>query len=162
MDKIKTADLCDRYAGIEHFQIAEPLLQSYGGHGSFWGQIITLKVFEDNVLVRQTLQNPGQNKVLVIDGGGSHRCALIGDNLAQLAIDNGWSGLIVYGCVRDSAALREMPIGIRALHTHPLQSHKRGIGEKDILITFAAVNFRSGHYVYVDEDGIIVSQQALN
>ncbi len=161
MKEIKTADLCDRFSSTEHFQIAEPMFQIFGGKRAFGGQIATLKVFEDNVLVQETLKKPGNDKVLVIDGGGSHRCALLGDNLARRAMDNGWSGLVIYGCIRDSAAINQMPIGIRALHTHPLKSHKRGLGERDVLITFAGVNFRSGHFLYADEDGIIVSQQSL-
>ncbi len=161
MKEIKTADLCDRFSNTEHFQIAEPMFQIFGGKRAFGGQITTLKVFEDNVLVQETLKKPGDNKVLVIDGGGSHRCALLGDSLAQRAIDNGWSGLVIYGCIRDSAAINQMPIGIRALHTHPLKSHKRGLGEREVLITFAGVNFRSGHFLYADEDGIIVSQHSL-
>ncbi len=161
MKQIKTADLCDRFADTEHFQIAEPMLQIFGGNRAFGGRIVTLKTFEDNVLVQEALKEPGNNKVLVIDGGGSHRCALLGDNLAQLAIDNGWAGIVIYGCIRDSAAINQMPIGIRALHTHPLKSHKRGLGERDVLITFAGVNFRSGHFLYADEDGIIVSQHPL-
>ncbi|BBL69884.1 ribonuclease E activity regulator RraA [Methylogaea oryzae] len=158
---IKTADLCDRHGDTEHFQIAEPAFRSYGGQPSFCGEIATLKVFEDNVLLRQALEQKVEGKVLVVDGGASHRCALLGEDLAKLALDNGWSGIIVYGCIRDTAAIAGLPIGVRALHAHPLKSHKRGHGERDILITFAGVNFRSGHYVYADEDGIVVSSSKL-
>ena len=120
-----------------------------------------MKVFEDNSLVRKTLKEKVKNRVLVIDGGGSHRCALLGGNITGMAVDNGWQGLIIYGCIRDSAEINAIPIGIRALHTHPLKSHKRGIGDKDILITFAGVNYRTDHYIYVDEDGIIVAPKRL-
>ena len=157
----KTADLCDEFSNRSHFQIAEPIFRAYGGKSSFSGQITTLKIFEDNTLVRELLEQKVKNRVLVIDGGGSHRCALLGDNLAKLAIDNGWNGVIVYGCIRDSADIGDMPLGIRALHTHPLKSHKRGVGEIDVLVTFAGVNFKSNHFVYADEDGIIVSADAL-
>lgn len=157
----KTADLCDAYAEKMHVQIAEPIFRIYGGKPSFSGQITTLKIFEDNTLVRTVLEMRVENRVLVIDGGGSHRCALVGDNLAKLAVDNGWNGIVVYGCIRDSADINEMPIGVRALHTHPLKSRKRGIGEQDILVTFASVNFKTDHYIYVDQDGIIVAAEPL-
>ena len=157
----KTADLCDDFAEKEQIQIAEPIFRIYGGKSSFSGQITTLKIFEDNTLVRSALEKRVNNRVLVVDGGGSHRCALLGDNLAQLAVDNGWSGVVVYGCIRDSADIDAMPIGVRALHTHPLKSKKRGIGDQDILVTFAGVNFKTDHYIYVDRDGIIVSPNPL-
>lgn len=158
---IRTADLCDRYADTEHFQIAEPAFRSYGRQRSFWGEIATLKVFEDNVLLRQALEQKVEDRVLVVDGGASHRCALLGEDMARLALDNGWQGIIVYGCIRDTAQIDGLPIGIRALHAHPLKSHKHGHGQRDTLITFAGVNFRSGHYVYADEDGIVVSPNKL-
>ncbi len=157
----KTADLCDAHAEKTHVQIAEPIFRIYGGRPAFYGKITTLKIFEDNTLVRTALETRVENRVLVIDGGGSHRCALLGDHLAKLAVDHGWNGIVVYGCIRDSADINEMPIGVRALHTHPLKSRKRGIGEQDILVTFAGVNFKTDHYIYIDEDGIIVAAEAL-
>ncbi|MGH8476623.1 MAG: ribonuclease E activity regulator RraA [Methylococcales bacterium] len=158
---VKTADLCDTYSERQHVQIAEPIFKIYGAVPTFSGRITTLRVFEDNTLVRTALEKRGENRVLVIDGGGSHRCALVGDNLAKLAVDHGWSGLVVYGCIRDSAEIDTLPIGIRALHTHPLKSRRRGAGEQDILVTFAGVNFKTDHYIYVDQDGIIVAEEAL-
>jgi regulator of ribonuclease activity A len=157
----KTPDLCDQYADTHHLQIAEPMFRQFGGRSSFSGRVATLKVFEDNVLIRQALEQRVEDGVLVIDGGGSHRCALMGGNLAKLACDNGWQGIIVYGCIRDSVEVNTLPIGIRALHTHPLKSHKRGTGDRDKLISFAGVNFRTGYYVYADEDGIVVSDDKL-
>lgn len=157
-----TADLCDAHSEEEHFQIAEPLFKSYGANPAFCGRITTLKVFEDNVLVRRTLEEKVENRVLVIDGGGSHRCALLGSNLTRLAVDNGWQGIVIYGCLRDSAIIDQFPIGIRALHTHPLKSHKRGIGDRDLLVTFAGVNFKKDHFLYADTDGIIVSGTMLS
>ena len=142
-------------------QIAEPILRQFGGNASFSGRVTTLKVFEDNTLIRSTLEKPTDAAVLVVDGGGSHRCALVGGNLAKLAADNGWQGIIVYGCIRDSVEINALPIGVRALHTHPSKSHKRGSGERDILISIAGVNFRSGCYVYADEDGIVVADDRL-
>lgn len=158
---LATADLCDQFSEQENFQIAEPTFQSFGKKTAFNGQITTLKVFEDNSLVRQTLEEKVENRVLVIDGGGSRRCALLGDNLASLACNNGWEGIIVYGCIRDSATINQRDIGIRALSTHPQKSHKRGLGERDVMITFAGINFKKDHYLYADEDGIIVSETKL-
>ncbi|MEN9680328.1 MAG: hypothetical protein RLZZ627_221 [Pseudomonadota bacterium] len=157
----RTADLCDEYEGKQPLQIAEPILRVFGGHSVFKGTISTVKVFEDNVLIRSALEEEGKNRVLVVDGGGSHRCALIGSDLARLAADNHWAGIIVYGCIRDSVALEKLPIGIRALHTHPLKSHKRGTGDRDVLITFAGINFKTGHNLYADEDGIVVCESPL-
>lgn len=161
METFKTADLCDQYAETRHLQIAEPIFRAYGQKKVFSGTVTTLKVFEDNVLIRTLLSEPVQNGVLVIDGGGSHRCGLLGENLSRLAIENGWQGIIVYGCIRDTREIDSLPIGIRALHAHPLKSHKRGTGDRDCLITVAGVNFRSGSEVYVDEDGIVVSDDKL-
>lgn len=158
---IKTADLCDRYAHTEHFQIAEPVFRSYGNCPAFSGAITTLKVFEDDAPLRQALAQSVDGRVLVVDGGASHRCALLDDGMARLAQDNGWQGIIVYGCIRGSAAINRLNLGVRALHPHPLKSHKPGHGSKDILVTFAGVNFRTDHYVYADEDGIIVSAEKL-
>ncbi len=157
----KTPDLCDQYSDTHHLQIAEPLFRQFGKKSTFSGRVTTLKVFEDNVLIRQILEEKVEDRVLVIDGGGSHRCALLGGNLAKLACDNGWQGLIVYGCIRDSVEINALPIGVRALHTHPLKSHKRGTGDRDSLITFAGVNFRTGYYLYADEDGILVADEKL-
>ncbi len=157
-----TADLCDAHSDEDHFQIAEPLLKSYGSQTSFCGQITTVKAFEDNILLRTVLEEKVENRVLVVDGGGSHRCALLGEDLARLAIANGWQGIVIHGCIRDSAIINQLPIGIRALHTHPLKSHKKDPGDRDLLVTFAGVNFKQNHFLYADNDGIIVSETMLS
>ncbi|MDD5274992.1 MAG: ribonuclease E activity regulator RraA [Methylovulum sp.] len=157
-----TARLCDAHSSENHFQIAEPLLKSYGAKASFSGQITTIKVFEDNVLIRNTLAEKVDNRVLVIDGGGSHRCALLDHELAVLALDNGWQGLVIYGCIRDSELIGQLPLGIRALHTQPLKSHEKGLGDRDQLITFAGINFKKDYFLYADADGIIVSDTRLS
>ncbi|MGR8933286.1 MAG: ribonuclease E activity regulator RraA [Gammaproteobacteria bacterium] len=157
-----TADLCDRYAATEHVQILEPIFKVFGGKTKFCGRITTLKIFEDDALVATTLQEKVEDRVLVLDGGGSHRCAVLGGNLARLAYENGWQGIIVYGCIRNSQAINKMPIGMRALHTHPQKSHTKGVGDRDTLITFAGVNFKKDHFLYADEDGIIVSETVLS
>ena len=157
-----TADLCDKFAEQENFQIAEPIFRLFGNKRRFSGQITTLKVFEDNSLVRTTLEQKVNDRVLVIDGGGSRRCALLGDTLASLALENGWQGIIIYGCIRGSEFIDQLPIGVMALNTHPLRSRKHGQGDSDVLITFAGVNFKKDHYLYADSDGIIVSETKLD
>ncbi len=156
----KTADLCDAFS--DRIQIAEPMLSDFGGREVFSGGIETVKTFEDNSKVRSTLETPGGGRVLVVDGGGSLRCALLGDNLAQLAIDNGWSGVIVNGCIRDSGDIMEMDLGVKALGTHPLKSVKAGLGQVGVPVTFAGVLFRRGDFLYADEDGVILSEKALS
>jgi regulator of ribonuclease activity A len=157
-----TANLCDAHSGKDNFQIAEALFISYGANLAFCGQITTVKTFEDDVMVRTALEEKVQNRVLVIDGGGSHRCALVDHNLAMIAVENGWQGIVVYGCIRDSAMIAGLPIGIRALHTHPLKSHKKDHGDRDLLVSFAGVNFKKDHFLYADMDGIIVSATMLS
>ena len=112
-----TADLCDQYGAT--LQVAQPLLRSYGGASAFCGPIATVKVNEDNTSVRLRLQEPGMGRVLVVDGGGSLACALVGDQLGSLARGNGWAGIVVNGCIRDSAALGAMDVGVMALATMP-------------------------------------------
>jgi len=157
--KFATADLCDEHAEI--IKVAQPLFKNFGGHKSFAGQIQTVKVHEDNVLVKKALSRSGTGQVLVVDGGGSLRCALVGDILAQSAADNGWAGIVVYGCIRDSVAISKIAVGLKALNTHPLKSIKRGDGQKNLPVNFAGVDFVPEHYLYADEDGIIVSPQPL-
>lgn len=160
----KTADLCDQYEDqvrTGKVRILDPMLNSFGGRTEFHGCIATLKLFEDNSLVRKALEAPGNGRVLVIDGGGSLRCAMLGDLLAQLGTKNGWSGIVVYGCIRDSHAIGEMDIGVLALDTHPLKSIKKNTGETDVDVSFGGVTFVPGHYLYADEDGVLVSPDEL-
>ena len=150
-----TADLYDEHG--EDLQVVEPVFSDYGGKKIFCGPVSTLKVFEDNSLVRTALEEPGEGRVLVVDGGGSLRCALVGDILAQIAMDNNWKGIIVNGCIRDSDVIARIDIGVKALATNPRKSIKKGAGERDLPITFAGVTFTPGEYVYADSDGIVVS-----
>ncbi len=154
-----TADLYDEHG--DDLQVVHPMFNHYGALSKFHGQVVTLKVHEDNTLVRAALEEPGEGRVLVVDGGGSLRCALVGDMLAELGIRNAWAGIIVYGCIRDSAVIEEMQIGIKALNTNPKKSVKKGVGERDILIRFGEVAFAPGDYVYADKDGIVVSHEKL-
>jgi regulator of ribonuclease activity A len=158
--EFKTTDLCDAHS--DKILIAEPIgFKDFGGAKSFSGKIHTVKCFEDNSLVRKALESNGEGKVLIVDGGASMRCALLGDMLADLAIKNTWSGIIVYGCVRDSEAMAKLNIGVKALNTNPLKSNKRNEGQENVPVKFAGVDFNPGQFVYCDADGIIVSQQLL-
>lgn len=159
----KTPDLCDEFEAElgNTVRVVAPMFQRYGGRNSFSGQIVTLKIFEDNSLVRTAFAENGQGKVLVIDGGGSLRCALVGDQLAILARKNGWEGVVVYGCIRDSADINEISIGVRALNTHPQKSIKKNVGDRDIAVTFGGVTFNPGEWLYADEDGVLVSSKPL-
>ena len=154
-----TTDLCDAHS--DNISIAEPIFNDYGGVKQFHGRVVTVKVFEDNVLVKETLSEKSDGDVLVVDGGGSHRCALLGDMLAGMARGNGWAGIIVNGCIRDSVEISKINVGVKALNTHPLKSIKRGEGQKQLALHFAGVMFNPGDYVYADEDGLIVSPSAL-
>lgn len=159
MSDRKTADLCDEFSA--ELQICEPLFLSFGGRPRFFGEVSTIRCFEDNSLVRAAVGEPGQGRVLVIDGGGSLRCALLGDLLAAKAVENGWAGLLINGMIRDSAEIALLPLGVKALGTHPLKSVKRGVGERDVPVRFAGVSFVSGQHLYADEDGIVCSDRAL-
>lgn len=154
-----TADLYDANGGRVH--VALPGFHDYGGRRRFCGAIATVKVHEDNSLVRAALAEPGLGRVLVIDGGASMRCALVGDKLAELGRASGWSGMVISGCIRDSAAIAKIDIGIKALGTHPGRSVKKGAGERDVPVSFAGVAFRPGEYLYADEDGVLVSAEKL-
>lgn len=154
-----TADLCDRHP--DKIAIATPGLRSFGGRRRFHGAIATVRCFEDNSLVRERLGEPGGGRVLVVDGGASMKCALVGDQLGALAAKCGWSGIVVWGCVRDAAALATQDLGILALATHPLRSVKRGLGERDVAVNFGGVVFQPGAYLYADEDGLVVAPSAF-
>ena len=157
---LNTADLCDQLGDTAF--VAEPMLSNNGGMTAFGGQMATLKVFEDNTLVRAALETPGLDRVLVVDGGGSFRCALVGDQLASLGVKHGWAGIIVYGCIRDSQTMSGMPIGVQALGTHPRRSIKKGEGAADIPVTFAGVTFKPGSWLYADDDGLFVTTRRID
>lgn len=144
-------------------QVCEPLFSDFGGRRAFHGPIATLKVFEDNGPVRALLETPGDGRVLVVDGGGSLRCALVGGLLGALAVEKGWAGLLVHGCVRDREELARCDLGVKALAAHPRKSAK-GLhgGQADRPVFFAAVHFRPGGWLYADADGIVVSDGAIH
>jgi|ERR1041385_7982535 regulator of ribonuclease activity A len=159
--EIKTADLCDKFpAGL---RVAEPAgFRDFGGEKSFCGKIHTVKCFEDNSYVRKSLEQNGEGKVLVIDGGASLRCALLGDMLGELAVKNKWKGIIVYGCIRDSAAIARLALGVKALNTNPQKSLKKDVGVENVPVHLAGIDFTPGEFVYCDEDGIVVSVVELS
>ncbi len=164
----KTADLCDQFCGDDctEIQVAGTCLNSYGGRSSFYGEVVTLKLFEDNQLVRDQVNSDGRDtngngKVLVIDGGASMRRALLGDILAAKAEENGWSGIVINGCIRDSVDMESMDLGVMALGTFPLKTVKNGVGQTNVPLNFENLNINPGDYIYVDEDGMIVSAKAL-
>ena len=154
-----TTDLYDANEG--RVAVVEPMFRAYGGRARFAGQVVTLKVYEDNARVREVLAEPGQGKILVVDGGGSKRCALLGDQIAELAVKNGWEGVVIYGCIRDSVAINALDIGVRALDTNPKKTVKRNEGQRDLVLAFGAVEFVPGHWLYVDEDGLLLSATPL-
>lgn len=154
-----TPDLCDLHADL--VRVLEPMLVNYGGCEAFSGEIVTVKCFEDNSLVKEQLNTPGADKVLVVDGGGSMRRALLGDMIAESAVKQGWQGVIIYGCIRDVSAISEMPLGVQAMACVPVKTEKRGIGDVNVPVCFGGVTFNPGEYVYADSNGVLVSAQLL-
>ena len=160
MTTISTPDLCDQFP--DDVRVLAPMLNNYGGVAAFGGEIVTVKCFEDNSLVKEELGRPGAGKVLVVDGGGSLRKALLGDLIAASAVKNGWAGVIIYGCIRDVDAIRAMSLGVQALNTIPLKTEKRGIGDLNVAVTFGGVTFNPGEFVYADNNGVIVAHKSLS
>ena len=154
-----TADLYD--ANEDNVQVALPMFADFGGRLTFSGPLSTVKVHEDNTLVRKALEEQGEGRVLVVDGGESLRCALVGDMLAELGRDNGWTGIIVSGCIRDSAVITTIDIGVKAIGTNPRKSLKLNAGQRDVPVSFAGVTFTPGDHIYADEDGILLSKIPL-
>jgi regulator of ribonuclease activity A len=152
MSSPATADLCDKYVSSpSRLTVAEPgHFKDFGGIISFHGKIETIRCFESNPLVRKTLNEPGHQRVLVVDGGASHRVAILGDELATLAYKNDWAGLVINGCIRDSQVIKGIQVGVKALNTHPLKSIKTHEGERGCIVAFAGVEFVPGHWVYAD------------
>lgn len=159
MVSFTTPDLCDEFPG--QVRAAEPVFRRFGLRARFSGPIETVRAREDNAQVRSVLETPGNGRVLVVDGGASTRCALVGGNLALLARDNGWAGIIVNGCVRDSVEIDATEVGVRALGTAPMKSGKRGNGERSIPVSFAGLEWIPGQFAYADEDGVVVAEHDL-
>ena len=157
---IDTSELCDLYA--EQVDVVEPIFSSFGGVSNFYGKVTTVKCFESNGLIAEVLEENGEGRVLVIDGGGAVRRGLIDAELAQLAVDNGWEGIIVYGAVRQIQQLENLDIGIHALAPIPVSADESSAGESDIPVNFGGVTFFPEDYIYADLTGIILSQEPLD
>lgn len=155
----KTADLCDDY--VEELLISNQRFKSYGKRKSFSGIISTVKVFEDNVLVKEALQAIPEGRVLVVDGGASMKRALMGDMLAEIAVKRKLAGVIINGCIRDTVDLGTMDIGVLALGNFPQKSRKEGIGEKEVPVHFGDIEWKPGNHVYADEDGVVIAERQL-
>ena len=155
-----TCDLCDEYPSL--VQVAEPLFRSYGGLSRFSGRISTIRCREDNSRFRELIVQDGSGRVIVMDGGGSLRRALVGDQLAAIALSNKWQGIVVHGAVRDAEALATLPLGVLALGLCPMRPANDGAGYQGITVQFAGLNFEPGHYLYADQNGIVVAARALS
>ena len=160
-----TTDLCDANEPLlesGELRVVAPGLLSFGARERFCGTARTIKLFEDNSLLAQAVREPGAGQVLVVDAGGSARCAVLGGNLARSAADNGWAGVIVFGAVRDVEEIDGCAIGVRALAVTPRRSVKRGEGQRDLAVALCGVTVRPGDWVYADRDGVLVSGRALH
>ncbi|TVO37949.1 ribonuclease E activity regulator RraA [Vibrio algivorus] len=155
-----TSALCDIYQ--DQVDVVEPMFSNFGGLTSFAGQLTTVKCFEDNGIIRSILQEDGTGRVLLIDGGGSLRRALIDAEIAALAEENDWEGLVVYGCVREIDDLEEMEIGIQAIAAIPVGATQNNIGEVDVPVNFGGVTFLPEDHLYADNTGVIISQEPLD
>lgn len=156
---MSTCDLCDRFE--DRVRVLDLPLRDYGGRIAFAGRVSTVKALEDNSLVREAVAEPGEGRVLVIDGGGSLRRAMLGDMLAEKAVANGWNGVLVQGAIRDSVALARLDLGVKALGTCPLKTDKRGQGLRDVPVRFGGVEIRPGDWLAADEDGVILADAPL-
>ena len=150
---LSVPDICDEF--FDEISVLAPLFSDYGGKAKFHGEIVTLKCFEDNSLVRDLVSSEGRGRVIVVDGGASMRRALLGDLLAAKAADNGWQGLLINGCVRDVEILETIDLGVKALNSHPVKTDKRGEGQLDVPVEFASVRIEAGQYLYADANGVV-------
>lgn len=164
MNDFNTCDFCDAHEADTSgsFRVLAPVFRDFGATNRFAGQVATIRAIEDNSRVREAVNSPGEGRVLVIDGSGSVRRALVGGVLAAAAAKNGWAGILVYGAVRDAQELRDAGIPIKALALMPLRSVKRGEGQRDLDVEIAGTWVRPGDWLYADEDGVVVSAACLN
>lgn len=154
-DAPATADLCDAHGDAVRV-LALPL-RDYGGRVAFGGAVSTVRAFEDNSRVREAVDEPGNGRVLVVDGGGSLRRSMLGDQLAQSAARNGWAGVVVIGAIRDAAVIATLPLGVKALGTCPRKTDKRGIGERDVALEVGGLLVRPGEWLWADADGVVLA-----
>lgn len=154
----KTADLCDAH---DDARVLDLPLRDYGGRIAFHGPVSTVLAFEDNSRVREAVAEPGQGRVLVVDGGGSTKRSMLGDNLAAMAVENGWAGVLVVGVIRDTEAIGRLDLGVKALGTCPRKTEKLGKGQRDVAVQIGGVHIEPGHWLYADEDGVIFLSSAV-
>ena len=157
---VSVPDICDDH--FEELSVLDPLFSDFGGKRKFSGEIVTVKCFEDNSLVRDLVNSEGRGRVIVVDGGGSMRRALLGDLLAAKAAENGWQGLLINGCVRDVEILETIDLGVKALDCHPVKTEKRGVGQRDVPVEFAGARIVPGRYLYADANGVVVAFRDLD
>jgi len=163
-NKISTPDLCDTYEeqiAAGKVCILDAVFNNYGGIDNFHGEAVTIKCFEDNSIVKQLVATSGNGRVIVMDGGGSLRRAILGDMLAEKAASNGWAGLVINGCIRDYDEIAAIALGVKALNTHPMKTDKRGLGDLNVDVSFAGQTIRPGNWVYSDNNGILISENEL-
>ena len=158
MTKISTPDLSDEFENVLALELS---FINYGGVKSFGGQVVTIKCHEDNSLVKELVGQPGEGRVIVVDGGGSRRRALLGDMLAEKAAKNGWAGLVINGVIRDVDQIAATPLGVQALGSCPLKTEKLGVGQRDIVLRFGGLEISPGDYAYADNNGVIISRAPL-
>lgn len=160
---LPTPDLCDAYLddARKNVRVLEPIFNNYGAIRAFCGQVVTVKCFEDNSVVKELVGTLGSGRVIVMDGGGSLRRAILGDMLAEKAAQNGWSGLVINGCIRDVDEIGSTQLGVKALNVHPVKTEKRGIGDLNVPIQMAGQLIRPGEWIYADNNGVIVSNEEL-
>jgi regulator of ribonuclease activity A len=160
-----TTDLCDAHEALfdsGELQVLAPALLSFGARPRFFGVARTIKLFEDNTVLAQAVKEPGEGRVLIVDAGGSDRCAVLGGNLARNAADNGWAGIVVFGAVRDVEEIDACAVGVRALAVTPRRSVKRGEGQRDLTVNVFGARVRSGDWIYADRDGVLVASRPLH
>ncbi|MCR6628403.1 MAG: ribonuclease E activity regulator RraA [Pseudoxanthomonas sp.] len=153
-----TPDLCDQFPDV---QVAEPVFRSFGGQARFAGPAVTVHCLNDNSRVRELAATPGEGRVIVVDGGGSLRRALLGDMIAANAVKHGWAGFLIFGCVRDVEILSTLPLCVLALAAHPMKTDRRDLGEVDVPVAFAGVSVTPGDWIYADANGVIVARTRL-
>ncbi len=159
MEKVSTPDICDDHESS--LRVLDSIFNNYGGNKQFFGEVVTVKCHEDNSFVKEQANQPGEGKVLVVDGGGSLRRALLGDMIAEKAVANGWAGFVIFGCIRDCDEIAALKLGVKALNTIPLKTDKRGIGDLNVAVTFAGHTIKPGDWVYCDNNGIVISETKL-
>lgn len=155
----KTTDLCDQFE--QQVRVLAPVFRDFGGRISFHGEAVTVKCFEDNSRIKELSLTPGAGKVLVVDAGGSPRCAVLGDVIAGDFVKNGWEGVVLVGYVRDTAALAALQLGVKALGAMPRRSFKRAEGQKNLSVEVGGQICAPGDHIYADEDGVIILNEPI-